>query len=161
MEKIALKALELAGYKNANQIAAILHYVPNPTVGLEMLLGVFEPRVVTEENRYFKDGDNTLKRITSFDELGNKVFFTNYNRKTKTAYYLTKSDFESSVFTYQRPSDGSYYTTREMKTNGYTSSVIGAGEDIDTFYSRNYYKPITADEFKDTLTEWDKVVEKA
>jgi hypothetical protein len=78
MDKLTFKALELAGFKNAEKIAQILQYVPNPKVAAEILLDIYEP-IST-----FDFGDNWVSRYNSSDyfilvnevnELGNLVAY--------------------------------------------------------------------------------------
>jgi hypothetical protein len=152
MTKISLKALELAGYKNANEIAEIISYVPNPTTALEMLLGVFEPTDINSMNKYFKYQDNTIIEITSVEDLANRISYKSYNCKTKTVWAVTGSDYRDKIFVETKP-ENYYSSTNISNGEGYTVDDTEATK--ETFYDR-YKKSLTEEEFYSTLAVWSK-----
>jgi len=118
--KITLEALKLKGFQNPTAIAEILNYVPNPTVALELLLGIHEPKVIDIETRFRKHRYNkdSMYEITGYDELGDKVFYAEYKQKTIPVYYLTKEDAQNKeVYELERPKE--YYSTSPIPTSGY------------------------------------------
>ena len=147
--KITLEALKLAGFKNPNAIAEILNYVPNPNVALEMLLEVYEPRVV-DENRFFKyrHSDDVVYEITAYDELGNKVFYNEYRRKYQRVYYVTEEDRKNKVYVTEKPEK--YYDSGNIPTDGYTITTDSRTGEFD-----NSYNKLNTDEFSNILSKWN------
>ena len=153
MEKITLKALQLAGFQNADMISKIISYVPNPQVAVEMLLGLYEPTVIEAETRFRKHRYNSqeeIVEITNVDDLGSIVYYNVYVQKTKYVYYLTREDKENNVYVTERPKD--YYTSGSVKTTGYT--VEERSKDIKNFYE-DYTKTISVADTHTILNEWD------
>jgi hypothetical protein len=133
MEKITIKALELAGFENAQTIAKILQFTPNPRVATEMILGIYNPITIEEFGHIWKSkysSEEFLISVTKVDELGDTVSFCKYQYKTKEVYYLTKEDKENFVF--EKPKD--YYTSGSKRTTGYvvTSETVS----MEVFCSR-------------------------
>ena len=154
MEKITLKALQLAGFQNADMISKIISYVPNPQVAVEMLLGVYEPTVVETATRFRKHRYNSqeeIVEITNIDDLGSIIYYNVYIQKTKHVYYLTKEDRENNVYVTERPKD--YYTSGSVKTTGYT--VEQRSNDIKNFYE-DYTKTISVEDTHTILNEWEE-----
>ena len=120
MEKITLKALQLAGFQNADMIAKIINYVPNPRVATEMLLGIHEPQVLVYNHRFreYRHDKDKVYEILSIDELANKVLYKKYEQNTKYVYYLTKEDYNNKIYQTDRPKD--YYTSSHIPTTGFS-----------------------------------------
>ena len=155
MEKITLKALQLAGFQNAEMISRIISYVPNPTVAVEMLLGVYEPKELEQSNRFRKykwDSDKVVE-ITGIDELGNVISYKEYKQKTQTVYYLTKEDQQNKVYQLERPSsDRDYYNNGSIPANGFSENTNSKTiSDFESEYTIN----ITNDEAFELLSRWE------
>lgn len=152
MEKITLKALQLAGFQNADMIAKIINYVPNPRVATEMLLGIHEPQVLEYNHRFreYRHDKDKVYEILSIDELANKVLYKKYEQKTKYVYYLTKEDYNNKVYQEDRPKD--YYTTGHIPTTGFSERE--SSMDMDEFTS-NYSKVLHPDTAIRMLKEWE------
>jgi hypothetical protein len=136
MDKLTFKALELAGFQNAEKIAQILQYVPNPKVAAEILLDIYEP-IST-----FDFGDNWVSRYGSSDyfiwvnevnELGNIVAYNKCTYNTQTVYFKSREDRDNKVFTLDPPKD--YYATGDYRTTGYKTQAESCS--IDTFKDRH------------------------
>lgn len=146
--KIILESLKLKGFQNPTAIAEILTYVPNPTVALEMLLGVYEP---TTMGTYFKRG-NAVVQVNVINELADKVTYTEYDQNTKRVWYLTAEDKKIGLFTEKEPSNRSeYYEYEYVKTTGYTTRQ----REYSVSQFNDYHQEIDEQTFFDTLTEWD------
>lgn len=119
--KIALEALKLAGFQNPTAIAEILNYVPNPDVALEMVLGIHEPKIIDEENKFrkYKYSEEKYAEITGYDELGNTVMYNVYTQNTVKGYAITEEDYKNNTLVFERPSK--YYHTKDVPTTGYTT----------------------------------------
>ena len=153
MEKITLKALQLAGFQNADMISKIISYVPNPQVAVEMLLGVYTPTVIEAATRFRKHrytSQEEIVEITDIDDLGSIIYYKVYVQKTKYVYYLTKEDRENNIYVTERPKD--YYTSGSVKTTGYT--IEERSKDLKNFYE-DYTKNISIEDAFTTLSEWD------
>lgn len=151
MEKIILKALELAGFKNPDVIAEIISHTPNAQVATEMLLGVYTPKVVEPWTEYRKSRySDTIALIVSYNELGNKVNVITYNQQTKMAYYATKEDYQNKVHQDERPK-GDCYTTGRVATKGVEE--ISLTKDIEDFES-DFREKITPEDVKLIFTSW-------
>ncbi len=152
MEKIILKALELAGFKNPDVIAEIISNTPNPQVATEMLLGVYTPKVVEPWKEYRKSRySDTIALIVSYNELGNKVNIFTYRQKTKTVYYATKEDYQNKVYRDDRSSGTSYYTTGTVVTKGVDEhSLTKEIEDFDD----DFREKITPEDAELLFTSW-------
>jgi len=161
MEKITLKALQLAGFQNAEMIARIISYVPNPQVATEMLLGVYEPKELDYSNRFRKyryDSDK-LVEITGIDELGNVISYKEYKQKTQNVYYITKEDQQNKVYQLERPK-GDYYNNGSIPANGFSENTNSKTvSDFENEFSIN----ITNEDAFKLLEEWENygvVIEK-
>lgn len=156
MEKITKKALELAGFKNADQIALILSHVPNPQVGLEILLGIYEPiDVITHPMKFFKyrHADDFIYEIISIDELGDKVFVKRYKHKTKQIFFATEEDKKTNKFVEERPNP--CYTSQTIYIDG-----LIIEEDTKVLSSINDSNiRVTSEEFFNILRTWDPLKE--
>jgi hypothetical protein len=152
MEKITLKALQLAGFQNADMIAKIINYVPNPRVATEMLLGIHEPQFVHHTHRFREYKHDTVKlyEILSIDELANRVTYKKYEQNTKYVYYLTKEDYNNKVYQEDRPKD--YYTTGHIPTTGFSERE--SSMEMDEFTS-NYSTIIPVDMAMEKLKSWE------
>jgi len=124
INKITLEALKLAGFKNPTAIAEIISYVPNPTVATEMLLGIYEPKVLDTANRFrkYKWDSDKLVEITGIDELGNIITYKEYKQKTQTVYYLTQEDKKNNIYQLDRPK-GEYYNNGSIPANGFSENI--------------------------------------
>jgi hypothetical protein len=142
------KVLNNAGYSNSETLALIINAVPNPTVALEMLLGVHTP---ISKGAYYKRGDSCLMQIMYVDALRDIVSYTEFEPKTKQVWYKTKQDRDNGVYTDTRPS-GDYFDYSWVKTNGVnerkdrTMSI----QDLDT-----RYKECCEEEFFTTIEQWE------
>jgi hypothetical protein len=152
MEKITLKALQLAGFQNADMISKIINYVPNPRVATEMLLGIHEPQVLeyTQRFREYRHDKDKMYEILSIDELGNKVTYKKYEQKTEYVYYLTKEDYNNKIYQSDRPKD--YYTSAHIPTTGFHERE--GSMDMDEFTS-NYYGVISVNSAMERLESWE------
>lgn len=153
MEKITLKALELAGFQNADMIAKIISYVPNPKVATEMLLGVYEPKELDYSNRFrkYKWDSDKLVEITGIDELGNIVSYKEYKQKTQTVYYLTSDDRKNNIYQLEKPK-GDYYNNGSIPASGF--SEFNNDKTVDDF-EKEYSVNITNEEAFELLTKWE------
>jgi hypothetical protein len=161
MEKITLKALQLAGFQNAEMIARIISYVPNPQVATEMLLGVYEPKELDQSERFrkYKYDDNKIIEITGIDELGNIVTYKEYKQRTQTVYYLTSDDQKNKIYQLERPK-GDYYNNGSIPANGF--SEHDDNTTVSIFEDKFSTKITNEDAFK-LLEEWENygvVIEK-
>jgi hypothetical protein len=152
MEKITLKALELAGFQNADKIAQIIAYVPNPRIATEMLLGIHEPQVLQYNHRFreYRHDKDKLYEILSIDELGNKVTYKKYEQKTDYVYYITKEDYTNKVYQTERPKD--YHTSGYMPTTGFNERE--GSMDLQEFEA-NYSKVLHPDTAIGMLENWE------
>jgi len=106
MEKITLKALQLAGFQNAAEIAKIISYVPNPQTAVEILLGVHTPSVINPMERfrnYRYSRANEFVEMVEKDDLGNTIKYNLYKQKTQRVWYLTREDRDNKVYVTERP----------------------------------------------------------
>jgi len=147
MNKITLKALQLAGFQNADMIAEILNYVPNSTAALEMLLGVHVPM---EINTYFKRGNDLIK-VNVVNELGDSINFTEYEQKTTRVWYLTAEDQQNGVYTTTDPGHRNYHDYKFIPCAGVNQR--DRKYTIQEFNS--YYKEISEEEFYTTIDKWE------
>lgn len=155
MQKITLKALELAGFQNADKIAEIISYVPNPQVAVEMLLGIYTPKTVDIATSYRKHKYSSyeiMAEITGYDDLGNKVFYTQYEPLTKEVYYLTREDRDNKVYVEERPKD--YYTSGSVKTPGV--KVKENQETSTEDFEETFSQQLSIDEASSIFSMWAK-----
>ena len=153
MEKITLKALQLAGFQNAEMISRIISYVPNPQVATEMLLGVYEPNELDQSERFrrYKYDSDKIIEITGIDDLGNFVTYNEYRQRTQTVYYLTSDDQKNKIYQLERPK-GDYYNNGNIPANGF--SKHNDNSTISIFEDKFSNKITNEDAFK-LLEEWD------
>jgi hypothetical protein len=156
MDKITLKALELAGYKDANTLAKIISYVPNPQVAAEMLLGVHTPREVkrgiqADYRKHKWDSRTDFVCVLSYDELGNTVKLRKANQKMQQVWYLTKEDKQNGVYVTERPRD--YSDWGSVPVNGVNYEEVDY--DIDVFDSE-YTKQLSPADAMDIIDTWDE-----
>lgn len=155
MDKITLKALELAGYKDANILAKIISYVPNPQVAAEMLLGVHTPREVkrgihADYRKHRWDSRTDFVCVLSYDELGNTVKLRRANQKTQQVWYLTKEDKQNGVYVTERPRD--YSDWGSVPVDGVDYEEIEM--DIQDFESE-YTKQVEPADAMDIIDTWN------
>ena len=152
MEKITLKALQLAGFQNADMISKIISYVPNPRVAVEMLLGVYEPMVIDPATRFrsYRYDRKNFVEIISIDELGDTVTYKEYNQNTMMVWYVTKDDYENNVYVTERPK--SHYDYRHIPTNGV--KVMTETTSLTSF-NENWNKELPVAEAYNKLNEWE------
>jgi hypothetical protein len=120
MEKITLKALQLAGFQNADMISKIISYVPNPQTAVEMLLGVYEQSQVDPMNKfrnYRYSRTNEFAEMVEKDDLGNTIKYRLYKQKTQRVWYLTKEDRDNKVYVTERPENS--YDYGDIPAAGY------------------------------------------
>lgn len=158
MNKITLKALELAGYKDANTLAEIISYVPNPTVAAEMLLGLHQPiklydfGVLWEPKRPSNDTLYLIK-VKSIDELADVVYYDRYVTAKAWVYYLTKDDFTNDIYQFEKPEGGNYYTSKQIRTKGFTIEENLSYTGVNSFESIGY-KPVETGSVLHYLAGW-------
>ena len=153
MEKITLKALQLAGFQNAAEIAKITSYVPNPQAAVEMLLGIHTPLVINPAERFRKSEYSNctdIVELTDIDELGDRVSYTRYEQNTKYVYYLSKEDRQNKVYVTERPS--SYHDSERIPTTGFKETKKSTS--IQDFFS-SHPTVIPVDQAFSTLDEWE------
>jgi len=149
MEKIILKALALAGFKNADEIVSVIMATPNPTVAAEMILGCYVPNL--SAFGYYKKGE-TMYKVTEISELNNRIKFERLVQKTKTVYFLTKEDELADFAVEERPRD--YYKSKDIAIGGY--HTFEESETMESFFN-GYSKKVMIEEseFFNTLIEWN------
>ena len=149
MQKIYLKALELAGFKNAKEIVSIIMATPNPTIATEMILGCYVPNL--EAFGFYKRND-ILFKVIEIDELNNIIKYEKYTQKTKNVYFATKEDRENDVYCDERPKD--YYSYKELPIGG--TNTYEDSETFESFMSGyNKKNRIEESEFNNTLIQWN------
>jgi len=153
MEKITLKALQLAGFQNADMISKIISYVPNPRVAVEMLLGIHEPMSLDPADRFrtYRYDRSSIVEILSIDELGDSITFKEYEQKTMQVWYLTEEDWKNKKYVTERPK--SYHDYNNIPANGIkemerTTSL--------TSFNENWSKHISTEDAFAKLTEWEE-----
>lgn len=147
--KLLTTVLANAGHSNPETLAEIINAVPNPTVALEMLLGVYTPPCI---GSYFRRGDSVYQ-VTHVDALRDKVYYTDYEQKTKQIYWITVEDKKNGIYQETRPT-GDYHDYGWMKTPGVNERPDRI-TDINDFQSR--WKEISEEEFYATLNIWEGV----
>lgn len=157
MEKITLKALQLAGFQNADMIAKIISYVPNPQVAVEMLLGVYTPSQIELATRFRKhkyDSHSELIEMTEIDDLGDCVKFKVYSQKTQNVWWLTKEDKAANKYVTEKPkSRDDYYDWGYGPATGYVvkeQTILSIKE-----FNDSYTKIISVDDAYKLMDEWD------
>lgn len=158
MNKITLKSLELAGFKNASQLAEIIATTPNARVSAEILLGIYEPVSVEDFGSYWKHSyRDTIYQVLSIDELRDFSVCYEHKQKTEQFYYLTSEDYESKINRVAKADkvDGVKYY------NWHSEAVPGVTTNQETFKLEQFndsLKPMTYDEFVAYLIKWDPFV---
>lgn len=152
MEKITLKALQLAGFQNADMIAKIISYVPNPRVATEMLLGIYDdkPLDISKRFRKYRYDRNNMAEIVSIDELGDTVTYKTHEQKTKQVWYLTKEDRDNKVYVTVRPEKS--YDYSHIPTDGFTTR-----EDTTSLssFNENWNQEISTEQAFQIWNDWD------
>lgn len=150
MEKLIVKSLELAGFKNAAEIMTVISATPNPTAAAEMILGVFVPTDVDTFGRYWKGKhSNEMLMITTVSDLTNQVNVVRHAQKKVQTYFPTKEDYEATTNgTLERGSN--YYSSKHVPVNGITQTE----EMYEIEQLRGSYKSITKSEFEEILDTW-------
>jgi hypothetical protein len=152
--KITLEALKLAGFKNPTAIAEILNYVPNPTVALEMLLEIHEPKVVNPDTVFRKckySSENKYAEIMGYNELANTVQYKVLRQKTVQGYAITEEDYKNNILVFERPSK--CYYSKEIPTKGYTSKIESSTiEDFENSYNQE----VDVYQMSNTIEVWNE-----
>lgn len=159
MNKIILKSLELAGFKNASEIAKVISATPNPTVATEIVLGIYEPKTVAELGEYWKPRyDEAFYQVLSIDELHDIVTCTKFTQKTEPFYYLTSEDYNSKTNRVAKADkkDGvKYYDWRHEHVPGYETKT-------ETFKLEAFNDSLKRTDVyavSDMLVKWDPMQE--
>ena len=155
MNKIILKSLELAGFKNASEIAEVIAATPNPQVAAEIILGVYEPVSAEDFGSYWKHKySDTIYQVMSVDELHDVITCYKHTQATELFYYLTSEDYNSKTnrVAKQDKQDGvKYYDYRSEAVPGVTTNP-------ETFKREKFddsMKAMTYGEFVAVLDKWD------
>jgi hypothetical protein len=149
MQKIYTKALQLAGFKNADEIVSVIMATPNPRVATEIILGCYVPNI--EAIGFYKRND-TLFKVIEIDELNDIIKFEKIVQKTKTVYFASKEDKENDIYSDARTND--YYSYKELPIAG-TNTYLDS-EKFDTFINGYSKKSrIEESEFHNTLLQWN------
>lgn len=152
MDKLILKALELAGYKDANTLVKILNHTPNPRVSAEMLLGVYEPRIVIPHTEFYKAryNDNCFAEVTAYNELADTVSYILYARKTQQVWYASKEDKQNGIYSTERLKD--CYDWETIRINGMTLTEQTKNiSELNDMFS----EPMTLTQVNNLLQDWD------
>ena len=153
MEKITLKALELAGFKNADSIAKIISYVPNPQAAVEMLLGVYTPSQIELANRfrsYRYSRSNEFVEMLEIDDLGNTIKYRLYKQRTQRVWYLTKEDRDNNIYVTERPERN--YDYGDIPTTDY--DITEHERDLKQFHE-DWCNSLSNADASAKLKEWD------
>jgi hypothetical protein len=153
MEKITLKALQLAGFQNADMIAEIISYVPNPRVATEMLLGIHEPMSLNPADRFrtYRYHRDNLAEIISIDELGDTITYKEYEQKTMQVWYLTEEDWNNKKYVTDRPK--SYHDYNNIPANGIKETERTTSL---TSFNENWSKNVSVDDALAKLYDWEQ-----
>lgn len=152
MEKITLKALQLAGFQNAESVAKILNYVPNPQAAVELLLGVYTPTVIDKEKKfrgYRYTSEDKIVEMVSIDDFGNTITYNLLKQKTKRVWYLTKEDRDNKVYVTERPEKS--YDYGDIPTSGFTKEVYT--KSLNDF-NNDWCNEMSLEEAGDRLSKW-------
>jgi len=152
MEKITLKALQLAGFQNADMIAKIISYVPNPQTAVEMLLGVYTPAVINPSEcfrNYRYSRANEFVEMLEIDDLGNTIKYNLYKPKTQRVWYITKEDWDNNVYVTERPEKN--YDYRDIQAAGY--DVVEQSLNVKTF-EENWCNPLSNIDAFSKMQDW-------
>ena len=153
MEKITLKALELAGFKNADMIAKIISYVPNPQAATEMLLGVYTQSQIELANRFRShrySRPNEFIEMLEIDDLGNTIKYRHYKQKTQRVWYLSKEDKDNNVYVTDRP-NGSY-DYADIQAQGFDTADY---EKTIADFNQDWSNPLSVTDAYAKLEEWE------
>ena len=156
MQKIMLKALELAGYKDANTLATILSYVPNPQVATEMLLGVHVPKTVDSNNEFRKHkyiGRKEIVQVIGYDELGDTVKYLNHLPKQRQAYFATQEDKKANIYSFDKPKQ--YFDWEYVDVPGITVSELSMS--IAEF-EETYSQILPGDQATEIICSWKEEI---
>lgn len=154
--KIMLKALELAGYENASQLVDVCSATPNPTVAVEMLLGIYEKPDVENNPRWFKSSRsyyNDIYILVMIDELTDNVMLTKYSPCMKKVWYKNAEDKKSKIYSEEKI-ENSYDQENIIAYTGYTRTTTT--EKLS--YLGDYLIDITIDEFTTALMGFSPLV---
>jgi hypothetical protein len=155
MEKLILKSLELAGFKNASVISQVISATPNPRVATEMILGIHEPISLSDFGMHWKQKyDDAVYQVYDIDELKDEVYCHKSTQKHETFYYLTSDDYENRtnrVAVKDKKPGSRYYDWR-------SEPVPGVYTETKTFkldgFTDNSMTHISYDEFAGFLDKW-------
>lgn len=155
MNKIILKSLELAGFKNASELAKVISATPNARVATELLLGIYEPVSIAEFGEYWKPRyDEAFYQVLSIDELHDIVTCTKFTQKSEPFYYLTSEDYNSKTNRVAKADkkDGvKYYDWRHENVPGYDIKT----ETFKLEAFNDSLKPTDAYTVNNLLNKWD------
>lgn len=151
-DKLVLELLKCKGFQNPETIQRIVSVTPNPSVTLEMLLGVYEPIISDRSLRYKKhryDSHEELVEIIAVDELANTVTYKQYNPRTATVWFLTEQDKKDGIYVTERPSNYKDWST--IKVAGYNETEFV--ESINRF-NEQYIKQVSLEDVNNILSTW-------
>ena len=148
--KLLSKVLSNAGYTNPEQISQIVNATPNPTVALEMLLGIYQP---IDIGLYYKRGDSRYF-VVQVNELHDQVHYKEYSRKTRQVWAMTKEDWDNKRFVTEKPK-GNYHDYTWVPDTGYTMRENSTS--LKDFLDR--YTLTTDVEFATTIEFWNNTEE--
>jgi hypothetical protein len=152
MEKITLKALQLAGFQNADSVAKILNYVPNPQAAVELLLGVYTPTVVDKEKKfrsYRYTRNNEIAEMVSIDDFANTVTYNVLKQKTKRVWYLTSEDRNKDVYVTERPEKS--YDYADKPANGFAKEQYTTGLDL---FNSDWCNELSVEDAHSRINTW-------
>jgi hypothetical protein len=150
---IMAKTLELAGYKNVDNICDICDATPNPEVALEMLLDVYlKPNVEDERHLFYsnKGGwNNAVYKLSDIDELQDTVLLMKYIPKMKRIWFASEEDRKNNVYSDERI-ENAYTDTQIVAGTGFTKELITEKSAFLTSI-----KEIGEAEFNGVLTQYE------
>lgn len=146
MNNIILKAFELAGFKNASDLAQIVSLTPNPQASAELILGVYRPMSADEFGLYWGSGyrwDKEVYYVHSVDSLSCKATLYKVQPELVCIYYNNAEDAKNKV-------NGRF----DDKNGGYNQTVQAGKLEIKkvvmTFTQlKEQLKPLTYEEYSE------------
>lgn len=149
---IMARTLELAGYKNVDNICDICDATPNPEVALEMLLDVYLKPNVEDMHLFYssKGWGNAIYKLSDIDELHGTVLLMKYTPKTKRVWFATKEDRDNNIYSDTRMEDA-YTDTTIVAGTGFSKDLITEKAD----FLVNTVKEISESEFNNTLNTYE------
>lgn len=152
MEKLMIKALELAGYNNAQDIVRIANSTPNPVAAIEIVLGIHKPTAIEDYGQFWKDRSNSVYKITEVDDLTNMVFYEKSKQKTVNMYFKTEEDYNNLNGSLERMSD--YYSSKAIAVEGIVTVADSKSISSDKSGYYNEWIKITEQEYNEFLESW-------